>query len=121
MVLNKSGMSKDKKLEKALNFNKAGLKTTVMALFYEEPTYVYNYKQISSKIGAKNTHAQQLVVVALKELQENEALEEVSKGRYRLKAKSGSCSRMSLGDLVDHAMLSRKDAPRSRQPRRAQS
>lgn len=83
-------MSKNKKLEKALNFNKAGLKTTIMALFYEEPTYIYNYRQVSSKIGAKNTHAQQLVIVALKELQENEALEEVSKGRYRLKAKSGS-------------------------------
>jgi ribonuclease R len=82
-------MSKGKKLEKAINFNKAGLKTTIMALFYEEPTYIYNYKQISSKIGSKNTTAQQLVIVALKELQENEALEEVSRGRYRLKAKSG--------------------------------
>ena len=82
-------MSKGKKLEKALSFNKAGLKTTIMGLFYEEPTYVYNYKQLSTKIGAKNTSAQQLVSVALQELRENEALEEVSKGRFRLKAKSG--------------------------------
>ncbi len=81
-------MSKVKKLEKALNFNKAGLKTTLMALFYEEPAYVYNYKQLSAKIGAKNTTAQQLVSVVLQELRENEALEEVSKGRFRLKAKS---------------------------------
>ena len=81
-------MSKGKKLEKALSFNKAGLKTTLMALFYEEPSFVYNYKQLSTKIGAKNTTAQQLVSVALQELRENEALEEVSKGRYRLKAKS---------------------------------
>ncbi len=83
-------MSKVKKLEKALSFNKAGLKTTIMALFYEEPTFVYNYKQLSSKIGAKNTTAQLMVSVALQELRDNEALEEVSKGRYRLKAKSGS-------------------------------
>ena len=83
-------MSKVKKLEKALSFNKAGLKTTLMALFYEEPTFVYNYKQLSSKIGAKNTTAQLMVSVALQELRDNEALEEVSKGRYRLKAKSGS-------------------------------
>lgn len=83
-------MSKEKKLEKALSFNKAGLKTTIMALFYEEPTFVYNYKQLSSKIGAKNTTAQLMVSVALQELRDNEALEEVSKGRYRLKAKSGS-------------------------------
>jgi len=83
-------MSKVKKLEKALSFNKAGLKTTIMALFYEEPTYVYNYKQLSSKIGAKNTTAQLMVSVALQELRDNEALEEVSKGRFRLKAKSGS-------------------------------
>ena len=83
-------MSKEKKLEKALSFNKAGLKTTIMALFYEEPTFVYNYKQLSSKIGAKNTTSQLMVSVALQELRDNEALEEVSKGRYRLKAKSGS-------------------------------
>jgi len=83
-------MSKGKKLEKALSFNKAGLKTSIMALFYEEPTYVYNYKQLSDKIGAKNTSAQMLVSVALQELRDNEALEEVSKGRYRLRAKSGS-------------------------------
>jgi len=82
-------MSKVKKLEKALNFNMAGLKTSIMALFYEEPTYVYNYKQLSSKLGAKNTPAQLLVNVALQELHENEALEEVTKGRFRLKAKSG--------------------------------
>lgn len=82
-------MSKGKKLEKALNFNKAGLKTTIMALFYEEPTYVYNYKQLSGKIGAKNSSAQLLVNVALQELRDNEALEEVSKGRFRLKQKIG--------------------------------
>jgi ribonuclease R len=82
-------MSKGKKLEKALNFNKAGLKTSIMALFYEEPTYVYNYKQLSAKIGAKNTSTQLMVSVALQELRDNEALEEVSKGRFRLKAKSG--------------------------------
>jgi ribonuclease R len=83
-------MSKGKKLEKALSFNKAGLKTTIMALFYEEPTYVYNYKQLSGKIGAKNTTAQLLVSVALQELRDNEALEEVSRGRFRLKQKSGN-------------------------------
>jgi ribonuclease R len=82
-------MSKGKKLEKALNFNKAGLKTSIMALFYEEPTYVYNYKQLSSKLGAKSSSAQLLVNVALQELRENEAIEEVTKGRFRMKAKSG--------------------------------
>jgi ribonuclease R len=82
-------MSKGKKLEQALNFNKAGLKTSIMALFYEEPTYVYNYKQLSAKIGAKNTTTQLMVSVALQELRDNEVLEEVSKGRFRLKAKSG--------------------------------
>jgi ribonuclease R len=82
-------MSKGKKLEKALNFNKAGLKTSIMALFYEEPTYVYNYKQLSSKLGAKNTTAQLLVSVSLQELRDNQVLEEVSKGRFRLKAKTG--------------------------------
>jgi ribonuclease R len=81
-------MSKGKKLEKALNFNKAGLKTSIMALYYEEPSYVYNYKQISSKLGAKNTTTQLMVSVALQELRDNGALEEVQKGRFRLKARS---------------------------------
>ncbi len=81
-------MSKNKKLERAVNFNKAGLKTSIMGLFYEEPSYVYNYKQLSSKIGIKNTSGQLLVSVALQELRDNEALEEVSKGRFRLKAKN---------------------------------
>jgi ribonuclease R len=82
-------MSKGKKLEKAVSFNKAGLKTSIMGFFYEEPTYVYNYKQLSSKLGVKNTTGQLLVSVALQELRDNQALEEVSKGRFRLKAKSG--------------------------------
>jgi len=82
-------MSKGKKLEKAVSFNKAGLKTSIMGFFYEEPTYVFNYKQLSSKLGIKNTTGQLLVSVALQELRDNQALEEVSKGRFRLKAKSG--------------------------------
>ena len=82
-------MSKVKKLEKAVSFNKAGLKTSIMGFFYEEPTYVYNYKQLASKLGIKNTNGQLLVSVALQELRDNQALEEVSKGRFRLKAKSG--------------------------------
>jgi ribonuclease R len=82
-------MSKVKKLEKAVSFNKAGLKTSIMSFFYEEPTYVYNYKQLSSKLGIKNTTGQLLVSVALQELRDNQTLEEVSKGRFRLKAKSG--------------------------------
>ncbi len=90
-------MSKGKKLEQALNFNKAGLKTSIMALFYEEPAYVYNYKQLSTKLGAKNTTTQLMVSVALQELRDNQALEEVSKGRYRLKAKTGGTI---LGTMV---------------------
>src|SRR5665647_1732734 len=82
-------MSKVKKFEKAVSFNKAGLKTSIMGFFYEEPTYVYNYKQLSSKLGIKNTTGQLLVSVALQELRDNEALEEATKGRFRLKAKSG--------------------------------
>ncbi|MCE1199871.1 MAG: ribonuclease R [Marinilabiliales bacterium] len=82
-------MSKEKKLEKALNFNKAGLKTSIMALFYEEPSFIYNYKQLSRKLGAKSSTAQLLVNVALQELRDNLALEEVTKGRYRLKSKGG--------------------------------
>ena len=60
-----------------------------MGFFYEEPTYVYNYKQLSSKLGIKNTNGQLLVSVALQELRDNQAVEEVSKGRFRLQAKSG--------------------------------
>lgn len=79
-----------KKNKKALSFNKAGLKKAILSVFYENVNKSYNYKQLSAMIGAKDVMAQQLVNVALQELHDVEALDEVARGKYQLKEKGGT-------------------------------
>ncbi len=79
-----------KKNKKAAGFNKAALKKAILSVFYENVNKSYNYKQLSSLIGAKDVMAQQMVNVALQELRDVEALDEVARGKYQLKEKGGT-------------------------------
>ena len=83
-------MAKKKKVKKTLGFNKAGLKKAILAVFYENSSRSYNYKQLSALIGAKDVMSQQLVNVVLQELCEAEAVDEVARGKYQLREKGGT-------------------------------
>lgn len=78
-----------KKFKKAITFNKKKLKNIILSSLYEESGKTVNYKQISSWLGIKDTDGRQLVNVALKELTDDNYLDQIGRGKYKLKAKSG--------------------------------
>jgi ribonuclease R len=82
-------MAKDKKNKKALQFNKVGLKKAILYIFYENTDKIFNYKQLAAIIGAKDEMSRQLINVVLMELRDAENLDEVERGKYRLKSHGG--------------------------------
>src|SRR5210317_2186421 len=63
---------------------KRKLQRAVVDLFSQSPKKQFNYKQISSAIGATNVHDRELVVKILAELKAKETLKEPSRGKYQL-------------------------------------
>ncbi|HCE57458.1 MAG TPA: ribonuclease R [Prolixibacteraceae bacterium] len=89
-------MSKNKKKNKGFKqskpetFNKKKLKNSVITLFYAEPGNTMNYKQISTFLGIKDPETRILINVVLQELHDDGYLDQVARGKYKLKARSGS-------------------------------
>jgi len=83
-----SKKKKYRKFGKSVIFNKKKFKNVILSLLYEEPGKTINYKQISAWLGIKDTKTRSLVNIALAELKDDEYLEQVSRGRYKLKAKT---------------------------------
>ncbi|MGC9352818.1 MAG: ribonuclease R [Mariniphaga sp.] len=79
-----------RKLKKSATFNKKKLKNAILSVLYEEPGSVVNYKQIASWLGVKDPEGRRLINIALEEMKDDEYLEQISRGRYRLKAKTGT-------------------------------
>lgn len=71
-------------------FNKKTLKNAILSVLYEEPSKTVNYKQVSTLLGVNDHEARKLVNVVLLELKEDEYLDEISRGKYKLKAKTGT-------------------------------
>lgn len=80
---------KKKNREKLAAFNKKNLKNAVLSLLYDDPGKTVNYKQVSSLLDIKDQESRRLVNVVLEELCENNYLEIVSRGKYRLKSRGG--------------------------------
>jgi len=79
-----------RKFKKSVTFNKKKLKSIILSMLYEETGKTVNYKQISSWLGIKDNETRQLVNIVLQELKDDEYLDEVSRGKYKLKAKTGT-------------------------------
>ncbi len=73
-------------------FNKKKLKKEILTILYEEPGKTVNYKQISTWLGIKDMETRMLVNVVLQELKDDDYLEQISRGKYKLKAKTGTAS-----------------------------
>ncbi|MGE4586977.1 MAG: ribonuclease R, partial [Mangrovibacterium sp.] len=71
---------------------KKNLKQGILSVFYDNPQRTYNYKQLARLLGVRDMEIVRLVCVALDELHESEKLDQVQRGRYRLRARSGSVS-----------------------------
>ncbi len=78
-----------KKKKKKLKFNKAGLKKAVLDIFYANPKKTFNYKQLSSELYIRDMPTKKLIHVVLEELRDNENLEEIGRGKYKLRSKGG--------------------------------
>ncbi len=90
-------MSKNKKKKfqnkrRSGTFNKKKLKTAILTILYEEPEKTVNYKLISTWLGIKDMETRMLANVVLQELCDDDYLEQISRGKYKLKAKTGTAS-----------------------------
>lgn len=89
-------MSKNKKKNKGLKkvkpetFNKKRLKNEIVAVFYAEPGKTVNYKQVSDLLEIRDAETRVLTNVVLQELYDDGYLDQVSRGKYKLKARTGS-------------------------------
>ena len=83
-------MAKDKKKNKALSFNKHGLKRAILEVYYQNSNQSFNYKQIGAAVGARDVGQLQLVNVVLQELRDADTLVETDRGKYRLKSQGGT-------------------------------
>lgn len=71
-------------------FNKKNLKSAILSLMYDDPVKPLNYRQIGSVLGIKDEEARKLVVVVLGELHESGYLEQLARGKYRLRTRGGT-------------------------------
>lgn len=94
MAKNKNWKKKSKNLS---NFNKPQLKKAILDLFYGDPQKTYNYKQLGNLLGVKDPETRKLINVVLDELAENENLEQVQRGKFKLKSRGGDvCGRVDI-------------------------
>jgi ribonuclease R len=80
---------KGKKNRPLTSFNKQKLKKAILSVLYDQPTKIINYKQVSNWLGIMDTGTRLLINVVLQELKEDDYLDEISRGKYRLKARGG--------------------------------
>jgi ribonuclease R len=84
--------NKKKRLNEPSTFNKPQLKQSVLDIFYGDQQKNYNYKQLSGLLGIKDMETKKLINVVLDELVENENLEQIQRGKYKLKSGGGYIS-----------------------------
>ncbi|GAB1451591.1 ribonuclease R [Draconibacterium sp.] len=75
---------------KAETFNKKKLKNSILTTLYGDPGKTVNYKQISTWLGIKDQETSKLVHAVLQELHDDGYIEQIVRGKYKLKAKSGT-------------------------------
>ncbi len=75
---------------KAETFNKKKLKNSIITILYGDPGKTVNYKQISTWLGIKDMETRKLVNAVLQELHDDGYLEQIVRGKYKLKVKSGT-------------------------------
>ena len=88
----KRNKNKGSKHFKPETFNKKKLKNAIITIFYGEPARTFNYKQISDLLGIRDAETRVLIHVVLQELFEDEYLDQIARGKYKLKARSGSAA-----------------------------
>lgn len=83
-------MRKKKQQGATKGINKKELSNNILAVFSAHPKRAFNYKQLSGTLLITNPAEKRLITELLYELKEKETLEEVSTGKFRLKAQGGT-------------------------------
>lgn len=74
---------------KSQNIDKQQLKQKIMAIFSQQKGRLLNYKQVSSQLLSYDKQERKLIASLLNELMQEKKLEEVHRGRYRMKPRTG--------------------------------
>lgn len=74
---------------KAIGLNKKALKNSILGIFSNDPKKTYNYKQIASHLLIKDIEEKKLVMQVLNDLQLEDYIEEITKGKYKAKSRGG--------------------------------
>lgn len=80
---------KKKNRHSETTFNKKNLKKEILTVFYDHPQKTFNYKQLAKELHLKDPEIVRLVHVVLDELCENEKLDQVQRGKFKIKARGG--------------------------------
>lgn len=76
------------KKKKRRKITKQILQSQILNILRKHPKKSFNYKQLSKQIGLGDESSKLLVQVVLNELEENEKIISVSRGKYKLKSQS---------------------------------
>nr|WP_319998234.1 ribonuclease R [uncultured Draconibacterium sp.] len=86
------GRKKKNKLPKKKRggtYNKKKLKNAILSALYENPGKTVNYRQISGSLSIKDPETRKLINVALQELADDGYVDQISRGKFKLKARTG--------------------------------
>ncbi|HYQ58824.1 MAG TPA: hypothetical protein VEP89_15895, partial [Draconibacterium sp.] len=82
--------NKFRKKKRTGTYNKKKLKNAILSLLYENPGKSVNYRQISGSLGIKDPETRKLINVVLQELSDDGYLDQLSRGKFKLKARTGT-------------------------------
>ncbi|WP_320110773.1 ribonuclease R [Draconibacterium orientale] len=86
------GRKKKNKLHKKKRggtYNKKKLKNAILSTLYENPGKTVNYRQISGSLSIKDPETRKLINIALQELADDGYVDQISRGKFKLKARTG--------------------------------
>jgi ribonuclease R len=83
-------MSKKKKINKnEKQYNRQSLGGEIIGILTSHPNKTYNYKQIARQLLVRDSETKKMIGTVLGELAEQDQLEEVYTGKYKLKSRGG--------------------------------
>ncbi|WP_297089009.1 ribonuclease R [uncultured Draconibacterium sp.] len=81
--------NKLRKKKRTGTYNKKKLKNAILSSLYENPGKTVNYRQLSGSLGIKDPETRKLINVVLQELADDGYLDQISRGKFKLKARTG--------------------------------
>lgn len=83
-------MSKKKRKKKGKeNISRKAMINQIMGVFFNNPSKTFNYKQIASQLLVSSSEEKNIIIEALHDLTVSDDLEEIGRGKFKLKSKAG--------------------------------